>query len=446
MTAQRPHLFGTDGIRGTFGEPPLDERTVRRLARALARHLGPDFHVVLGGDTRFSTPELGRWLASELLAYRGRITWLGVIPTPAIAERTRALGASCGVVVSASHNPFPDNGIKLISSDGFKWTPERELELEALLQELSEIPPADDGPLEVDQQAVDAYRAYLLSTLGSNALHGLKVALDTGNGAASGLAASVFEELGATVCSAHHAPDGRNINTECGSTYPGEIARLTQESGSTVGFSFDGDADRVIFAGEDGTIYDGDAILYLWAGALDRTGRLDGRRIVATSMSNLGLEVALERLGIGLVRCDVGDREVVLTLEREGLVLGGEQSGHIVNRHLGTTGDGLLTALHLAHLMATEGRTPAELLTDFQRFPQLLRGVKVRHKPPLGDVPGLAPLVASVIQRLGKSGRLVLRYSGTEPLARIMLEGPDLTTIEGLSDELEEVLVRELAP
>jgi len=442
VTLKGPQLFGTDGIRGTFGKPPLDEPTVRRLARALAARLRQDEsqpRLVLGGDTRQSTPTLGRWLAAEFQAAGCEIIWLGTVPTPAVAERTRTTGAACGIVVSASHNPHPDNGIKLLDGHGFKWSSTAEVELESRLESLDDAPPAHDIAMQPDRAAVSAYFAHLAASLPQGQpLAGLSVALDTGNGAASPYARRLFEDLGADVTLVHDQPNGENINAGCGSTHPQVIAGLTGESGAAMGFSFDGDADRVILADERGEIRDGDAILFLWGQELARRGELPGQRIVATSMSNLGLEMALRRCAVDVVRCDVGDREVVATLKREGLRLGGEQSGHIVDLNLSTTGDGLLTALQIAHLVRQSGAPLSSLLEGFERLPQLLHNIPVREKPPFDELPRVVALRDEIVQRLGDSGRLVLRYSGTEPLARIMLEGPDRAIIQAMAEELAE--------
>lgn len=455
-TTDQPRYFGTDGIRATFGEPPLDEPNVRRIARVLAATLHDDPngashagtpHVVLGGDTRASTPILVGWLAAELRAAGVGLTYLGIVPTPAIAERTRSLGASCGIAISASHNPHADNGIKLIDKDGFKWSAADEIALEKRLGDFPlEALPAPAIELPVEGTATDSYLEAMVRSLGDDAaLAGLSIALDTGNGAASHIARPLFEKLGARVHLVAADPDGYNINAGCGSTFPKVLSELTRSTGSDLGFSFDGDADRVILADENGDVRDGDAILYLWALFLANRDELPHRRLVATSMSNLGLEAALERHGIGIERCDVGDREVVATMRREGLMLGGEQSGHVIHLGLSTTGDGLLTALHLASLIRTNGRPVSQQLVEFVRFPQLLENVKVRHKPPWADVPRIEEARDAVSRQLGDRGRIVLRYSGTEPLARIMIEGPDRAMIEAMAGDLATVIAEELS-
>ncbi len=445
-------LFGTDGIRGRFGEFPLDRPTVTALALELADTLrerggnGSPPQVVLGGDTRQSTPEICRWLAEGLSAGRVTVRYAGVIPTPGVAWLAKPLGAAAGVVVSASHNPWPDNGIKLLDTNGYKWSDDEEHALERRLRsrESTEVPSLS-ADLKVEENLAEKYLAHLASTVpGVNPLEGLRVVLDTGNGAASGYAREIFERLGAKVTLLHAEPNGRNVNEGCGSTAPGEMAERVVAEGADLGAAFDGDADRCILADDRGEVRDGDAILYLWATSLYREGRLDPPKIVATTMSNLGLERALDREGIGIVRCAVGDRYVVEAMKRENLLLGGEQSGHILEMGLASTGDGLLTALQMAAIVKESGRPLSDLLAGFRRYPQVLKNVKVVRKPDLFGIPGIAAAAKSVESRLGADGRLVLRYSGTEPLARVMIEGPDQPTIEAMASELAGVIAGEL--
>jgi phosphoglucosamine mutase len=449
-------LFGTDGIRGRFGEFPLDRPTVTALALELADTLrerggnGSPPQVVLGGDTRQSTPEICRWLAEGLTAGRVAVRYAGVIPTPGVAWLAKPLGAAAGVVVSASHNPWPDNGIKLLDPNGFKWSDEDEHALERRLRsraatEVPELPGELPGGQETEADLGEKYLSHLSSTVsGVRPLEGLRAVLDAGNGAASHYAKEIFERLGATVTLLHADPNGRNVNEGCGSTEPGEMAERVVAEGADLGAAFDGDADRCILADDRGQVRDGDAILYLWATALYREGRLDPPKIVATTMSNLGLERALDREGIGIVRCAVGDRYVVEAMKREGILLGGEQSGHIVEMGLASTGDGLLTAVQMAAIVSESGRPLSDLLTGFRRYPQVLKNVKVARKPDLFSIPGVAAAARSVESRLGADGRLVLRYSGTEPLARVMIEGPDQPTIEAMASELAGVIAGEL--
>jgi phosphoglucosamine mutase len=445
-----PRLFGTDGIRGHFGEPPLDRATVTSLAAHLAATLrersgnGHGPQVVLGGDTRESTPEICRWLNEGLTAGGVTVRYAGVIPTPGVAWLTRQLGADAGVVVSASHNPYPDNGIKLLDPQGFKWSDADEAALEHRLAEPVAVP-GSGAELAVDETLRERYLRHLAATVpGEYPLDGLRVVLDTGNGAASSYAAELFERLGARVTLLHAEPTGKNVNEGCGSTAPGEMAARVVAEGADLGAAFDGDADRCILADERGEVRDGDAILYLWGTCLHRSGRLSPARIVATSMSNLGLERALAAEGIGVLRCGVGDRYVVEAMRKDGVLLGGEQSGHIVQMDLASTGDGLLTAVQMAYLIHESGRPFSELLAPFRRYPQILLNVRVAKKIDFGKLPAVTAAAKSVENRLGDDGRLVLRYSGTEPLARIMIEGPEQGTIDALAEELAVAIRGEL--
>ncbi len=450
--------FGTDGIRAPFGQAPLDEPTVRALGLALGARLvkanGHAPKAVIGGDTRASTPTLSRWLADGLRHHGVEIDFVGTLPTPGIAWLVRRRDAQVGIAVSASHNPSEDNGIKLIDGRGFKWDPTHEATLEDAMAQLlaaeaaaREAPSSESLP-PADEAGISAYLDALADSVTSprepHPLAGLHVAIDAAHGAASAFAEPLFRRLGADVSITCASPDGNNINRGCGSTHPEVMAALTRSAGADLGIAFDGDADRVIVADEHGVVRDGDALLYLWSRDMRQRGALRGDAIVATSMSNLGLEVALGEHGITLARCDVGDRAVVQTLVDRGLVLGGEQSGHIVNLDLSTTGDGMLTALHIAALRARAAQPLSELLSDFERFPQLIENVPVTAKPDFASLPTVVAAQREVDDLLGNNGRLVLRYSGTEPLARIMLEGPELATIQALADKLADAIRADL--
>jgi phosphoglucosamine mutase len=458
LSQASPRLFGTDGVRGRFGEPPLDRATVTALAVHLAATLrergnGAPPRVVLGGDTRESTPEICHWLAAGLEAGGIDVRYAGVIPTPGVAYLARELEAAAGVVVSASHNPYPDNGIKLLDPQGSKWSDEAELALERRLAEpLAQVPTVPDGREPIPEPDLrERYLAHLAATVPApgdrRPLEGLRIVLDAGNGAASTYAGELFERLGAGVTLLHAEPNGRNVNENCGSTAPGEMAARVVSAGAEsadLGAAFDGDADRCILADEKGAVRDGDAILYLWATCLHRSGRLNPPKIVATSMSNLGLERALAAEGIGVVRCNVGDRYVVEAMKQEGILLGGEQSGHIVQSHLASTGDGLLTALQMAWLVHESDRPLSEMLAPFRRYPQILLNVRVAKKIDFKNLPAVTETARTVEDRLGEDGRLVLRYSGTEPLARIMIEGPEQGMIDALAEELAVAIRGEL--
>lgn len=439
-------LFGTDGIRARFGAEPLVEATVQRLGAALGRRLGedrPSPAVLLAGDTRASSPTLLRWMAEGLAATGARPFDLGTLPTAAIARLVPRRGAAAGVVLSASHNPAEDNGIKLVDAAGFKWGADREHELEARLDRES-APPVGADPPPRDLDAARDYLDSLAAELGSGRpLSGLAIALDCANGAATAFV-PLFERLGARVAAIADRPDGGNINRACGAMHPEALAAQVAAGGFDLGFAFDGDADRAILLDERGEVRDGDAMLFLWALDLASRGELTPPEVVATSMANLGLERALAGHRITVHRCDVGDRAVVETLRRLGLRLGGEQSGHLVDLRRSTTGDGLLTAALLAAIVARAGRPVSELLAPFRRYPQLLVNVRVRSKPPLESLPSVTAAARAVESALHGDGRLVLRYSGTEPLARIMLEGPDEPTIRSLAAELEVALRREI--
>lgn len=441
-------LFGTDGIRGPFGRHPLDRETVTALGRQLALTLseakGAPGRVVLAGDTRASGPVLCSWLAAGLTAGGAEFLYGGTLPTAAVAFLTQELGADTGIAVSASHNPLPDNGIKLIDGDGFKWSRAAEMRIEERLSADPTVGSETPSALEPDPTFARRYLDHLAEVLEEGSLAGLKIALDCANGAASSFAPGLFEGYGAQVLSLFDRPTGDNINHECGSNRPETAARMVVEHGCDLGIAFDGDADRAVLIDETGTVRDGDSILYLWARGLERQGLLEPRRIVATTMSNLGLEKALQRDEIGLVRCDVGDREVVDTLRRDGARLGGEQSGHIVHLDLSTTGDGLITALQLATLTRRSSSPVSASLAGYHRFPQVLVNVPVETKPDFSTLPAVSQASAAAESALGDSGRLLLRYSGTESLARVMIEGPEQAAIEHLAGDIATAIRHEI--
>ncbi|MDE2923294.1 MAG: phosphoglucosamine mutase [Acidobacteriota bacterium] len=437
-------LFGTDGMRAVFGTPPLDRRTVQAVGYWFARLCG-NGALILGGDTRSSRAEIAGWLAAAIRAAGCEVRSAGVVPTPAVAWLVTELGAAGGIVVSASHNPYTDNGVKLIGADGFKVDPSVEDSIESRVAGHGTVDAERDGVLEDEPELADRYLEHLAASLPPNRpLAGLRIAVDAANGAGAPYAERLFTGLGADCAVTCDRPDGRNINLDCGSTCTGRIAAFTRSTESDLGVALDGDADRALLSDHQGRICDGDVLLYAWASHLAARGELPGRRIVATTMSNMGLEKALEARDVDVVRCGVGDREVVELMRREGVRLGGEQSGHLVDLELGTTGDGLLTAAAVAAIVAASGRSLADLAAGFQRFPQTLRNVRVCEKQPLESVPGLSEAVASVERELGTSGRVLLRYSGTEALARVMIEGPDQGRIEELCGSITSILEAEL--
>jgi phosphoglucosamine mutase len=440
-------LFGTDGVRGRAGEYPLDHETVARLGGALVRAMGGSarsgrpLRFVVGRDTRESGEWIERELARGVHSAGAEITTVGVIPTPAIAYVTRAMGFDAGLVISASHNPFEDNGIKVFSGKGEKFTEALEREVEAIIHDRTwRVAEASDATVD-RTDVIDAYIAHArLALPRPERLGPFKLAIDTANGATTTVAPKLFRELGFDVHVLSAAPDGRNINLDCGSTHPEQIARAVRELGCRMGVAFDGDGDRAIFVDADGRVVDGDAVLLMCARHWQAGGRLRGNAIVATVMSNIGLEIALRESGIGLVRCAVGDKYVMEEMIRRDLSIGGEQSGHIIfSEHL-FTGDGIVTALSVLRVMADSGRELADLAAQLVSYPQVLVNVRVREKQALATVPPIAAAMERVEARLAGEGRLLVRYSGTEPLLRVMIEGKNQQQIQAWAAEIAGVV------
>jgi phosphoglucosamine mutase len=426
-------LFGTDGIRGVAGVTPLDARTVRAVGVALARRLSPHpgngaVRVVLGMDTR----ESGGWIAATLTAGLreggARVESAGVIPTPAVAYLAQKHGFSAGVVISASHNPWQDNGIKVFGGDGYKLPDAVELGIEAEIENvLSEGEPSADQAQASDVPEVNEgfrreYVEFLLSAVPGISLDNRKVVIDCANGAASAVAPQLFEALQGTVEVTHASPDGRNINENCGALHPEIVASEVKQRGASMGFTFDGDADRALFADENGKVVNGDAVMLACARDLQMRGLLADNLVVATTMSNMGLEAAFKRTGIRMLRAPVGDKYVLEEMRKSGASLGGEQSGHILFPAKATTGDGLLTALLVLDVVHRSGKTLGELIGDLKNFPQVILNVKVREKKPLDSLPTVMQAIEAAEVELKDSGRVVIRYSGTEALARVMIE------------------------
>ncbi len=439
MTAPRTRkLFGTDGIRAVAGESPLDPTTVYAVGLALGHSLQPDPDqpvpaqsstqpaVLLGRDTRESSPWIAATLAAGLRAAGATVQSAGIVPTPAVAFLARTHGFRAGVVISASHNPWRDNGIKLFGADGFKLADTVELAMEDdILRHASEIQAPDPAslPSVEDNPALQAdYVEFLLACVPGLSLAGLRIVADCANGAASSIAPELFRRLGGDVTLLHIAPDGRNINDGCGALHPDHVASETQKRGAHLGLTFDGDADRCMLSGAHNNVINGDAILLMAARDLKARGMLTRDLVIATTMSNMGLEAALQRSGIHMLRAPVGDRYVLEQMQFNNAALGGEQSGHILFPHLATTGDGLLTALVVLDLIARSGKNIEELTADLKVFPQVIVNVKVREKKPLDSIPAVAASIKAAEDELRDSGRVVIRYSGTEALARVMIE------------------------
>jgi phosphoglucosamine mutase len=426
-TATARKLFGTDGIRGIAGETPLDPTTIFATGMALGHSLpSSNAKVILGRDTRESSPWIAATLAAGLRQSGARVESAGVITTPAVAFLARTHGFHAGVVISASHNPWRDNGIKLFGADGFKLADAVELAMEdeilLLASQIDAPDPASLPPVE-DNSALQAdYIQFLLDCVPGLSLNGLRIVADCANGAAAAVAPELFRRLGGQVTLLNIAPDGRNINDGCGALHPTYVAGEVSARGAGLGLTFDGDADRCMLAGPKGNIVNGDAILLMVARDLKARGMLTGDLVVATTMSNMGLEAALKRSGIHMLRAPVGDRYVLEQMLAHNAALGGEQSGHILLPHLATTGDGLLTALVVLDLIARTGKNIDELTADLKVFPQVIVNIKVREKKPLESIPAVAAAIRAAEADLRDSGRVVIRYSGTEALARVMIE------------------------
>jgi phosphoglucosamine mutase len=420
-------LFGTDGVRGRAGEPPLDARTVRRLGMALVRALPRDGggpRLLVGRDTRESGERIERDLAVGAAAAGASVVSAGVIPTPAVAHLTRSQGFAAGLVISASHNPFHDNGIKVFSGGGEKFTELLEAEVEAIIADDSWHAPSGEAPSVPSIDETEAYLAHARRALdGQFPAHARRVALDCANGATYRVAPALLGRLGFELTAIGCEPDGRNINLACGSTHPQRLAGLVVERGCDLGVAFDGDGDRAIFVDHCGRVIDGDAVMFLCAKRMQAAGRLRGGAVVATVMSNIGLEIALRDLGIGLVRTPVGDKYVMEELLRANLSIGGEQSGHVIFPDFLYTGDGVVTALTVLRVMAETGRSLADLAGELTTYPQVLLNLRVREKRDWMTIPAAARAIADVEGALAGRGRLLVRYSGTEPLLRVMIEG-----------------------
>jgi len=438
-------LFGTDGIRGKANVPPMTPELVVRLGRAVAlvaRRTGTRApRIVIGKDTRVSGYMLETALAAGICAMGGRVLLTGPMPTPAVANLTQSMRADAGVVISASHNPYDDNGIKIFGPDGFKLPDESELEIEALLDdpELDHKPCVGDkvGRAERIDDATGRYIVYAKNTFPRElTLNGLKVVVDAAHGAAYRVAPQVFAELGADVFALGVTPNGRNINKACGALHTGALVREVQKRGADIGIALDGDADRVIIADEHGEIVDGDAVMALCATRMARGGKLAKNVVVSTVMSNMGLERAVAAVGAKVVRTAVGDRYVVEEMRRSEYNFGGEQSGHLIFLDHATTGDGIVAALQVLAIMVAEQKPLSELRHVMQRVPQVLESVLLPARRPIAEMPALSREIRRVEAQLGSEGRVLVRWSGTEPKLRVMVEGPDLAVLEGVVREM----------
>ncbi len=440
-------LFGTDGIRGVAGVPPLDARTVYACGLALGADLQTRSNspkVVIGMDTRESGPEIAALLAGGLVEKGVAVRFAGVVTTPGVAYLTRSTPFDAGVMISASHNPYQDNGIKIFGATGYKLPDDEEHLIEQFIFDVlaTDVQPKAH-PLTAEPELGKQYLEFLLSTT-SVPLGGMRLVLDCGNGAAWALAPELLQRAGASVTAIGNAPDGRNINLNSGALHVEALQERVKETGAEGGVAFDGDADRAILVSGSGRIVDGDAVLLIAARHLQQTGHLTGDTVVATVMSNLGLERALKTSQITMLRTPVGDKYVLEEMLRVGAALGGEQSGHVIFREFATTGDGMLTALRVFEIVKHSGKTLDELLEDLEIYPQRLVNVRVTQRKDLAQLPGVRKAITECQEAFEQAGRVLVRFSGTEPLARVMVEGPDLDKVVHHSSRIAEAIRAEI--
>jgi phosphoglucosamine mutase len=437
-------LFGTDGIRGIPGTPPLDDKTLYAAGRGLGEYLRREHgaaHVLIGMDTRESGPHIAALLAAGLLRSRATVEFAGVITTPGVACLVRQNDYQAGVVISASHNPYHDNGVKLFSHAGMKFPDAEEEKIEAEILRLQGEPvPENRAALAANHSLHMEYLEFLRSRVVPGAdFANFRIVLDCANGAAYQLGPELFRALGADVVAMAVNPDGRNINAGCGSLHLEGLQQRVKEEKANLGVAFDGDADRALFVCGSGRIVNGDGVLLAIARHLNTENALKSRRVVATSMSNLGLERVLAREGVSLARAAVGDRYVLEEMLRSGSNLGGEQSGHIIFLDDSPAGDGLLTAVKVASLVSMKGSLES-LVQGLKDYPQVILNVKVKDKPPLESLPQVAKALAEAEGLLGENGRVVLRYSGTEPLVRVMVEAEEQADVDRVSRSIAEAV------
>jgi phosphoglucosamine mutase len=455
--SQQRQLFGTDGIRGVAGEFPLTPQSTYLIGRALGHdliHIAPKAQAVIGQDTRESSRWIADRVAEGLAAVGVEVHSAGVITTPGVAYLARSRGMAAGVVISASHNPWTDNGIKVFSGDGFKLTDARELAIEREIFALLENPAsADDTALKYPRPSLpgeaELRSAYIKSLAASvlSDLAKLRVLVDCANGAAAAEAPELFRMLGIQATFLHVTPNGKNINEGCGALHPETLGKAVAEAGGKfdLGVTFDGDADRALFCDASGRVVNGDSVLLAAARDMQTQGKLTADTVVSTTMSNMGLEIALKNSGIRMLRANVGDKYVLEEMLKTGATLGGEQSGHIIFRDAdATTGDGLLTALRLMDIIVRGGKTLAELVGDLKVFPQRIQNVRVREKTPFAQVPAIQSAIDAAERELDGNGRVVVRYSGTEALARVMVEAESEAKMQsltaGIAAEIQKAL------
>jgi len=444
-------IFGTDGVRGVANIEPVTAETALKLGRAAAHVFSQRSSgnhrttIVIGKDTRLSGYMLENALAAGIMSLGADVLLIGPLPTPGVAYITRSLRADAGIVLSASHNPYEDNGIKFFRHDGYKLDDEIESRIEHLVfsGEIDSIRPTagNIGKAKRIDDALGRYVEFAKASFPRRlTLEGMKIAVDVGNGAAYKSTPCILRELGAEVIVRNNEPDGRNINANCGSTHPEEIQRIVKKTGAHVGITHDGDADRALLCDEKGEIVDGDEIMAI--GAIDflKRGKLAGNTLVATVMSNFGLDESLAQHGGKVIRAKVGDRYVLEEMLKHDLNVGGEQSGHMIFRDFATTGDGIISALQILRVIAESGKPLSELRQCLRKYPQAQRNLRVKEKPTLDSLPAIQKLMQTAESELNGAGRVLLRYSGTEPKIRLLIEGRDENHINGHADRIAEAL------
>jgi phosphoglucosamine mutase len=442
-------LFGTDGIRGAANEYPLTAEVIEEIGRAVASVFNSASNrakIIIGKDTRLSGDMIEDALAAGICSAGGEVCLAGILPTPAVAYLTASTDASAGIVISASHNPFFDNGIKIFDADGFKLADSKEDEIENFLPGENTANSADEiirdtGSIESLKGASERYLAFLQNTLSDTTrFNGMKIVLDCSNGATYLVAPKLFHDLGAQVQAICVNPDGRNINADCGSEHPQSLVKTVIENEADIGLAFDGDGDRLVAVDEKGRVITGDRILAICGRTLKRKGLLKNNLVVSTVMSNLGLRLALKDMGIQHLMTRVGDRYVLEQMRANGAIIGGEDSGHMIFLDQHTTGDGMLTAIRLIQTMCDENKPLSELSRIMAVFPQVLLNVDVQQKPEIEGVPEIMAAIRSVEKILGEKGRVLVRYSGTQPLCRVMVEGPEKEETQRYCRQIADVV------
>ncbi len=455
MTHRRERIFGTDGIRGIANLHPMTPEISLKLGKALVsvlRHQKSDeskLKVVIGKDTRLSGYIFEQAISAGIASMGADVLLVGPLPTPAVAFLTTNMRADAGVVISASHNPFEDNGIKLFDRSGYKLPDEKELEIEELIQsdriDDLRVRGTEIGKSFRVDDAQGRYVVFIKNTFPKDlTLDGIKIVLDCANGASYKVSPLVFQELGADLITVGVSPDGRNINTDCGSLNPELLRQKVLETRAEIGIAVDGDADRVVFCDETGNVVDGDKIIAVLADEMISSGSLSRNTVVATIMSNMALEIFLKDRGCNLVRTQVGDRYVVEEMRRRGCDFGGEKSGHLIFLNHGTTGDGTLAALQILSIIRSTGKSLSDLTKIIDLFPQLLINVRVKEKRPFSDIPMVTELVTSKVKQFNGQIKINLRYSGTEPVARIMVEGEDEVIVRQTAEEVASEIDRHI--